>query len=166
VVFNKRSKVSRQRGTHTHGGGSKKKRRGAGSRGGRGNAGTGKRGDAKKPNVWTARYFGKHGFKKHIKNSAVVTNIKKIEDSISTLEREGLAKKEGGMYAIDLSRVGYEKLLSAGTPKLKLKITVDQASKRAVEKIKAAGGEVNLLSGNADEGEAEEPVKKPEAAEE
>ena len=49
---NKRKKLSRMRGTHTHKGGDKKKRRGAGHRGGRGNSGSGKRGDAKKPRYW------------------------------------------------------------------------------------------------------------------
>jgi large subunit ribosomal protein L15 len=63
-MTNKRSKQSRNRGSHTHGGGSMKKRRGAGSRGGKGKAGSGKRGDAKKPMYWKDKnYFGKKGFK-------------------------------------------------------------------------------------------------------
>ena len=42
MVVYKRKKVTKYRGSVTHGGGSRKKRRGAGSIGGRGNAGTGK----------------------------------------------------------------------------------------------------------------------------
>ena len=38
-----RKKNTRQRGSHTHGWGAKKKHRGAGNRGGRGNAGSGPR---------------------------------------------------------------------------------------------------------------------------
>ena len=48
---NKVKKVRKFRGSHTHGYGSKKKHRGAGSRGGRGMAGSGKRADQKKPSI-------------------------------------------------------------------------------------------------------------------
>jgi len=60
----KRKKVTKQRGSKTHGWGAMKKHRGAGNRGGRGMAGTGKRGDAKKPSIQkNKKYFGKYGFK-------------------------------------------------------------------------------------------------------
>jgi len=65
MSINKRTKRSRQRGSHTHGWGAKKKHRGAGNRGGRGMAGTGKRADQKKPtimNLYGNEYFGKRGF--------------------------------------------------------------------------------------------------------
>src|SRR3989338_6949990 len=58
----KRTKSSRYRGTHTHGRGFKKKARGSGHQGGKGMAGTGKRGDAKKTlilNLYGNNYFGK-----------------------------------------------------------------------------------------------------------
>ncbi len=59
----KRKKVTKYRGSKTHGGGSMKKRRGAGSRGGRGRAGSGKKGDVKKPSYWHEYpYSGKKGF--------------------------------------------------------------------------------------------------------
>ena len=48
MVVNRRKKVVKYRGHSNHGGGMRKKRRGAGSRGGRGNAGTGKRAGHKK----------------------------------------------------------------------------------------------------------------------
>ena len=57
MTINKRKKNTRQSAGTTHGCGSMKKRRGAGNRGGRGNAGSGKRGDAKKQ-----RYQKKDGF--------------------------------------------------------------------------------------------------------
>ena len=44
----RRKKVNKYRGSQTHGSGAKKKRRGAGNRGGRGMAGPGKIGDQKK----------------------------------------------------------------------------------------------------------------------
>ena len=65
MTTNKRKKVVKYRGSHTHGGGAKKKRRGAGHRGGRGMAGSGKRADQKKPTIlklYGNSYFGKKGF--------------------------------------------------------------------------------------------------------
>ncbi len=44
-------KNKRQRGLSSHGWGHKKKHRGAGNRGGKGMAGTGKRADTKKPSI-------------------------------------------------------------------------------------------------------------------
>ena len=63
MLKQKRSKVSRMRGTNSHGWGHKKKHRGKGHRGGVGLSGTGARGDVKK--------------------SAVLSNAKKIVQIIS-----------------------------------------------------------------------------------
>ena len=126
----KRSKSSRHRGSHTHGGGAMKKRRGAGSRGGRGNAGSGKRGDVKKPSYWKDKnYFGKQGFSPI--NKKVVNAI-----NLSDLD-----KYEG---EVNLKEMGYHKLLGAGNLTKKLTIKVDYASKKAVEKVESAGGKVLL----------------------
>ena len=139
MVINKRKKFSRQRSSHTHGWGSKKKHRGAGSRGGRGMAGTGKRGDAKKPSHWkNTKYFGKYGFKNHKRKNIIAVNIDYIEEHMNDFPVE-----EG---IIDLGKLGYNKLLGKGRVKTKLKIKVDSASAKAVEKIKKAGGEVVLSS--------------------
>lgn len=145
MVTNTRSKNSRQRGTHTHGWGSKKKHRGAGNRGGRGNAGSGKRGDANKPANWSnKKYFGKYGFKKVNAKKVDILNIKIIEDSMETYLSEGKAKKEGEFYVLNLADVGCEKLLATGKVTKKMKITACCASKSAIEKIQALGGEVVL----------------------
>lgn len=141
MVINKRSKFSKQRGTHTHGWGSKKKHRGAGNRGGRGNAGSGKRGDAKKPCNWTERYFGKYGFTK-VKKIFNPINIRIIEDNIESFIAQGKAKKEGEFYLMDIADIKCNKLLASGNATKKIKITAEYASKAAIEKIKAAGGEV------------------------
>lgn len=70
MKIKKRSKRSRIRGKRTVGGGSRKKRRGKGSRGGKGMAGTGKRAGQKL--TWIQRYYGgkylgKRGFVSHKK---------------------------------------------------------------------------------------------------
>ena len=81
MTINKRNRHSRMRGSHTHGCGSMKKRRGKGNKGGAGMAGTGKRGDAKKPMIWKdPKYFGKFGFKKHgVKKKTVYVNLDYLE---------------------------------------------------------------------------------------
>ncbi len=158
MTATKRSKNSRQRGTHTHGWGSKKKHRGAGSRGGRGMAGSGKRGDAKKPSVWKGKkqYLGKSGFKKkNIKSKIKSITIKTIIQEMPKLIGQKLAEEKGGVFAVDLEKIGCNKLLSPGNVTLKLKITTSYASAKAIEKIKAAGGEVVGIAEPA----AKEPAK-------
>ena len=145
MVTNQRPKFSRQRGTHTHGWGSKKKHRGAGNRGGRGNAGSGKRGDANKPSNWAnKKYFGKHGFNKVNKKKIDTLNIKIIEDNMENYLSEGKAKKEGEFFVLNLADIGCDKLLATGKVTKKMKITACCASKSAVEKIQSIGGEVKV----------------------
>jgi len=128
------------RGSHTHGGGAKKKRRGAGHRGGRGNAGSGKRGDAKKPSYWK-NPLPAPKFKSRQKPDKVL-NISDIEIRFENLLKSGVMEKQGDIYAVDLTKMKVDKLLATGTPTRKYKITVGKASKKAVEKIKAKQGEV------------------------
>jgi len=137
---NKVKKVRKLRGSHTHGYGSKKKHRGAGSRGGRGMAGSGKRADQKKPSIlkkYGKKYFGRYGFRS-LKKKIRAVNI----DYLEKLVNKNLVKKEGDVFLIDLEKLGYEKLLSAGKVTQKFKVLVKSASKKAIEKIKKLGGEI------------------------
>lgn len=148
MTINKRSKNSRQRGSHTHGWGAKKKHRGAGNRGGRGNSSTGARCDARKPSVWNQPdYFGKKGFKK--KNVAIhhcTITLKTLEESAKRWETENKAKTSGGVTAVNLSEMGYTKLLGTGQATRKWKITINHAVPGAIEKIKEAGGSIEGLA--------------------
>ncbi len=129
----KRKKFSRQRGSHTHGWGSKKKHRGKGNKGGAGMAGTGKRADSKKPSIWKdTLYFGKHGFKK-----------KGLKEKIRPINI-GLLEQKFDKAEINLKDIGYNKLLGSGKATKKLKITTKYASQKAIDAIKKAGGEVVL----------------------
>lgn len=143
MVVYKRKKNVRQRGSHTHGYGSKKKHRGAGHRGGRGNAGSGKRADAKKPSFWkNAKYFGSYGFTSYTRRKIKAINISEIEKILETLLAENKIEKEKDTYVIDLSKLGYQKLLGRGKPTQKLKIKADIVSKKAQQSIEQAGGNV------------------------
>lgn len=140
MVTKKVKKVNKYRGGVTHGRGSRKKRRGAGSRGGRGKAGSGKRAGHK-----ITKKLGTKGFRP--KRS--FTEVKAVNlDYFSVGRLEGLLKaekitKENDIYQIDLRKVGFDKLLGLGNIKLKLKIIAPAWSKSAEEKIKAAGGEIS-----------------------
>lgn len=143
----KRKKNTRLRGSHTHGGGSKKKRRGAGHRGGRGNAGSGKRGDAKKPSYWKIlRRSGKHGFKSKVKNNYSTINVGELQNKIHTLTEKNKAKLENNTYKIDLKDIKKQKLLGTGKIHKKLEITCVTATELAIKKIESAGGKVILLT--------------------
>ena len=144
MAVNKRKKNSRQRGSHTHGWGSKKKHRGSGNKGGAGRSGSGKRADSKKPSVWKIKnYFGKHGFKSK-KRKARAVNISYIEENLKSLISKKLSKESAGGYLINLSDIGFDKLLGGGKATKKLIITCKAASERAVNSIEGKGGKVIL----------------------
>ena len=147
MVVHKRKKLKRLRGSHTHGWGSKKKHRGSGNKGGFGMAGTGKRADQKKPSIWKTDYFGKHGFKfKGQKEEILPVNIKYLEENIDNLIAQKAAVKEGDRISIDISKIGFNKLLGNGRVTKKFYISSKYASAGVVEKVKEAGGEVNLTT--------------------
>ena len=145
MPITKGKKREKYRGSKTHGGGSMKKRRGSGNRGGFGMAGSGKRADQKKQSIlkeFGNSYFGKHGFNRPQKLVKKVKsiNINTIEKNLTKLK----AKEEAGVISINLTGLKYNKLLSKGNTSKKYKITVASATTNAQEKIKKAGGEVIL----------------------
>lgn len=140
MTLRKRRKNTRQRGTHTHGWGEKKKHRKAGHRGGRGRAGSGKRADQKKPMYWVEGRTSKQGFKS--KNQFVSSAIN-VGDITLMIDNKKFEKK-GSAYDIDLSALGYTKLLSKGSVKYPMNLIVSMASEKAVEKVKSKGGNIVL----------------------
>jgi large subunit ribosomal protein L15 len=145
MVVNKDKKVDRYRGSKTHGGGSKKKRRGAGSRGGVGMAGTGKRADTNKPSIWKdKKYFGRHGFVRQNAKTIKSINIGYLDYNLESFKDKVTITKD--QVEIDLKKLGYDKLLGGRVDKLDKKyvIKAESASRKAIERIEAAGGKVIL----------------------
>ena len=142
MVVYKRKKVNRYRGHSNHGGGARKKRRGAGSRGGRGMAGTGKRAGQKKAGM--PPMLGQHGFRplRTVQKVKTISVAYFTKERVEKLLKAGTAVKEGSLISLDLGKMKYTKLLGTGTTTQKLKIIVASCSKGAAEKIKAAGGVV------------------------
>ena len=153
MVVSKRKKVTKYRAHTTHGGGHRKKRRGAGSRGGRGNAGTGKRAGQKVAGMKT-RTLGTRGFTSKTLGMKAVTLSYFTAKTLEKLVEKKLITKESDFYSIDLAKLGYQKLLSTGNIKSKLKIKVEKFTPRAEEKVKAAGGEI--ISSDVQKEQAEE----------
>ena len=157
MTTNKRKKNSRQRGNHTHGWGAMKKHRGAGNRGGAGKAGSGKRADSKKPSVWMNQ-LGKYGFTSHKPHQKAV-NIVYLEEHLEILLATKKAKQDPQGISINLKDLGFNKLLSKGKINKKLLITCEAASAKAIESVKAAGGEVILPKKEESNGSKEHSVK-------
>ena len=131
-------KVQRYRGSKTHGSGSMKKRRGAGNRGGRGNAGSGKRGDAKKPSFWKNKQL------KPKTKLLLGINVSDLDRKLSYWLSKGKISNDNGVYVVDLSKLGFKKLLGSGSVKNKYKVLCESATEKAIEKIKSLGGEVKV----------------------
>jgi large subunit ribosomal protein L15 len=121
-----RKKNLRQRGSSSHGWGSKKKHRGGGSRGGRGLAGRHKH---KYSYVVTKEpgYFGFKGFTSR-KGKEKAINI----DEVMKIDSDD----------IDLTAAGYGKLLSRGTASRAVTVRVAKFSLKAKDKIEKAGGKI------------------------
>ncbi len=142
---NKRRKFSRMRGQRGHGWGAKKKHRGAGNRGGRGMAGSGKRADHKKPTIlklYGNEYFGRKGFHRPQKvlSKIKVINLEQLQNKLDYYLDHKLVSKEKDFYVVDLEKLGYQKLLGGGNLSVKLKVNAPYFSESAVEKIEKSGG--------------------------
>lgn len=142
MVVRRVKKVRKYRGTVHHGAGSRKKRRGAGSRGGRGRAGSGKRAGHKKYHF----SIGSRGFLPRreylVKKQPAVGVGYFTRERLQQMLQEGKIAKQGVLYHLDLEKLGYGKLLGTGKVQEKLHITAQAWSASAAEKVKAAGGEV------------------------
>ena len=128
-------------GSRTRGRGHKKGR-GAGLRGGRGNAGCHKTKRIMYERV--GRVWGAHGFKRpqSVVSANSSINLKTIEENFESWIAEGIATKKGKVVSVDLTKMGYDKLLGTGSTTQSYKLTISAASAKAVEKIEAAGGEI------------------------
>ena len=144
----KRKKSTRMHGhgMGTHGRGARKKAKKSGHHGGAGMSGTGKRADHKKTLVlklYGHGYFGKQGItsKGTKRDTRKRINLKTIEFNLESYMKKGIAKKSKDGFEIDLKDY---KILGDGEVKNKLFISASEASQSAIEKVKKAGGEIQL----------------------
>jgi large subunit ribosomal protein L15 len=161
-----RKRTEKMRGGRTHGRG-KKAGRGAGKRGGRGNAGL-----HKHRHMHMLKndpdHFGRKGFKRHpaLSWDKTAVNVGHIQLNLQRYLESGIAKREGKTIVVDLTSTDVVKLLGAGEIKSPLTIKVFGATERAKEKVKAAGGKVELpFEPEPEEApKAKKPNEEPEGA--
>ena len=125
----------------THGGGARKKRKKSGNQGGIGMGGSGKRADQKKTlihKLYHGEYFGKQGItsRKTQKDKSDRINLWQIDSN-----PEKFGKKKKDIYEINLRTY---KILGDGKVRNKMIINARSASKSAIEKVKKAGGEIQV----------------------
>lgn len=158
----KKKKTRSYRGSTFHGWGrGASHHKGAGSRGGKGRSGSGKKADQKKPSYWHEE-TGKKGFASKNRMQMTAINIDTLIRRLETMVADGSASRKDSGYQVDLLKAGYDKLLGNGRVTKKLFITTDFASVNAVEKINAAGGSITVLKKieKKEKKKAEKPAKK------
>ncbi|MCS7099133.1 MAG: 50S ribosomal protein L15, partial [Sulfolobales archaeon] len=132
MVVRRRKKSRSMRGIRTHGYGSIGQHRKSGSRGGKGAAGM-----HKHKWSWVVKYFpdwyGKRGFTYPVrmKEEYQAINVGELNELVRQLVSDGKIHREGEFFVLDLSSLGYSKLLGRGKVDFKLKVAVYRATKEA-----------------------------------
>lgn len=126
-----KGKIVKKRGSKSHGYGSKKKHRGSGSRGGRGRAGF------KHKKIMFRKQdlqLGKRGFKslsqRDLKVGTSPVNLRDLDFS---------------MKEIDVTELGYDKVLGTGEVKKPVTIKARAFSENAKKKIEQAKGKAIII---------------------
>ncbi len=149
-----KKRVKKIRGTRTCGGGSHKKRRGKGSKGGSGNAGAyahhfvrslkqgmkkGKQGSGSGSSSGSARHSNS-------KTYDAIMNVGELAEKLEELIKTGKAEERGDAVFLDATQLGIRKILGRGElrGKPKLIVRVNEISGIAKEKIEEAGGRIEM----------------------
>ena len=138
----RKRKTRRLRASRCHGWGRSGQHRDSGMQGGHGNAGL-------KRHRWSSviRYgwqIGKKGFTPVNKRPQHAINIGDIDLGLDRLIEQGKTRQSDGMIELNLTEMGYTKLLGNGTVTHPFRILVDNCSEKAQAKIGQAGGQVIL----------------------
>ena len=150
MVVRRRKKKNKLRGNRTFGQGNTKRRRGSGSRGGTGRAGSHKHKFSK--------YYVDFGVKRKLKakEKGEAINLGQLNELLPRFLVEQKAEKKGNMIVVDGKKMGIAKLLGAGKIEEKVLVRNVSLSGRAKEKIEAAGGKIEVTEGAGEKGEKSE----------
>jgi large subunit ribosomal protein L15 len=146
-------KARKYRGSRTHGWGRVGQHRKSGSSGGRGNVGYHK-------HKWSYvmkyaenssgyPFYGKHGFTQPqaIVAAKLGINVDELELMLDELVSKNLVQVVDNKYVVDLPKLGFNKLLGRGKVTKPMVIKAIWVSRKAEEKVRAAGGSVELIKG-------------------
>jgi large subunit ribosomal protein L15 len=151
MVVRRRKKTRKLRGSRTHSWGQVGQHRKSGSKGGVGAVGF-----QKHKWTWTVKYFpdwyGKHGFTRAPTIQVIrrEINVGRLEELVKELSAKDSLEPVEGVYEIDLSTFGINKLLGAGRISLPVRVKVAYATQTAVQKVQEAGGKVILTARKSD----------------
>ncbi len=148
-----KERIKKIRGTRTCGGGSHKKRRGKGSKGGSGNAGAYGHHFVRslKLGIRKGKRRSPHPYMRTAKRGADgIMNVGELDEKLMELLRAGKAEERGDAVFLDAAQLGIRKILGRGdlTRKVVIRVTAEgnEISRVAREKIERAGGRVEVAS--------------------
>lgn len=101
--------------------------------------------------TWIVKYdpnhYGKYGFKRPQKTifKFKPVNLDYLDEKAAELVNNDLAVEENGKIVIDVTQLGYNKVLGKGTVKRPLTVKSPKFSETAINKIEEAGGEAVTL---------------------
>ena len=146
MVVRRKKKILKRRGQRSPGYGSQKKHRGGGSRGGRGMAGLHKH-KRMTGLKYMPDHFGKRGFKRpqNIRRRMKTINLWELDSRIDELLKRKKVKSVNGRIMVNLSELGYDKLLGDGHLKHKLIVEAKSFSKIAIKKLEETGGKAIIV---------------------
>jgi large subunit ribosomal protein L15 len=145
MTLRRNKKVRKQRGSRVYGygrisGGHRK----GGSRGGVGNAGS--KGHHRIGRI-AEMIRNQRGFTApNASPNNLTVNIGELDEQIELLLAKKIAVKEGKYIKIDVSELGYAKVMGKGLVKNPLNVHAEKITQHAKEKIEAAGGKAILKS--------------------
>ncbi|MHC1611354.1 MAG: uL15m family ribosomal protein [Candidatus Methanospirareceae archaeon] len=139
-----KKRIKRIRGTRTCGGGSAKKRRGKGSKGGSGRAGAYAHHFVRSLKRGIRKGDNKSQLPAYDRREDKAMNVDDLEEMVEELIERGKAEERGDGIYLDANELGIEKILGKGRVRKKLKLKAKKITKRAREKIERAGGSVEV----------------------
>ncbi len=86
----------------------------------------------------------KKGFVPPRRKEINAINLYQIEEKLDAWVEQGLVTKEGEYYVVDVTKLGYNKVLGRGRVIHKLKIITPMISEEAKRKVEEAGGIVEI----------------------
>lgn len=134
-------KIRKFRGSRTHGWGQISQHRESGSHGGRGNVGGHK-------HNWThtVKYqpnlFGKNGFRCPVSKEVTTINVGDLEQLIEKLPSNEKVTKDESSLSIDLSKLGFDKLLGRGKISKPVIVKIKKYSQSSLKKIEEVNGRI------------------------
>lgn len=141
-----KKRIKKIRGTRTCGGGSHKKRRGKGSKGGSGNAGAYAHHFVRSLKLGMKKGKQSSGSARHSKTYDAIMNVGELDEKLPELIKAGKAEERGDAVFLDATQLGIRKILGRGElrGKPKLIVRVNEISGIAKEKIEEAGGRIEM----------------------